>query len=400
MQNFKAEAQAIHDQLILWRRWCHQRPGIGFEVQETAAYIAQHLREWGLDVETGVGRTGVVGVLRGAKPGPVIGVRVDIDALPIQEENTHDFVSLYPGKMHACGHDAHTAMGLGVARLLSRHQQELAGTVVIIFQPAEEGLGGARTMIADGVLSRHKIQAMVGGHIGLLSQEITAGQVGISYGPIMAAAYNFDAEILGKGGHGAYPHETIDPVVVAAEVISAWQRIITRELSPLTPAVISVGKLQAGQSATVIPEAAELSGTIRFFDDKIGDLLFQRVEEVLAGICKTWKAEHKFKLQPGYPPLINDKEFTRFFADVAVGVVGEKNVKVLEQPSAGGEDMAFFLREVPGTYYFLGAANPDKGIVHPHHHPQFDIDEDVLPLGVALLAQTAWEYTQNNQKKF
>jgi len=396
MPNLKEAAQGIQDQLVLWRRWIHQHPGIGFEVQETADYIAEKLNNWNVEVETGVGQTGVVGVIRGSKPGPTIAVRVDIDALPMQEENTHGYVSKYPGKMHACGHDGHAAIGLGVAKLLSQHREDLAGTAVVIFQPAEEGEGGAPAMIKDGVLQRHNVQAMVGGHIGLLSPDLSLGQVGVCYGPMMAATYEFEAEVIGKGGHGAQPHETIDPVVISAEVISAWQRIVSRELSPLNPGVLTVGKIQGGWAHNIIPEKVSISGTIRFFQTQAGETLLKRAEEIIAGICRTWKAQHSFKILNGYPPVVNDKDFTSFFADVARGVVGEENVKVLEYPTMGGEDMAFFLQEVPGTFYFLGAGNPSKGIVHPHHHPRFDIDEDVLWQGVALLTQTVWDYTRKN----
>jgi amidohydrolase len=394
MPEFKALSQALQGQLVQWRRWFHQHPGIGFDVQETADYILKKLADWGIEAEAGVGGTGVVAVIRGGKPGPTIAVRVDIDALPIQEENTHDFISLYPGKMHACGHDAHAAIGLGVARLLAEQREDLSGAAVIIFQPAEERGGGAAVMIRDGVLDRYGVQAIVGGHIGLLSPALSRGQVGISYGPLMAAACQFEAEIMGKGGHGAYPHETIDPVVVSAEVISAWQRLVSRELSPLHPGVLSVGSIHGGDAHNIIPEKVVMKGTFRYFQPQAGEIFLHRVEEVLAGICKAWKTRYTYKIGTAYPPLINDQDFTAFFAQVARGLVGEENVKVIE-PVMGGEDMAFFLEQVPGTYYFLGAGNPEKGIVHPHHHPRFDIDEDVLWLGVALLSQTVWEYTRN-----
>lgn len=392
--DFRLAAKELQTQLVQWRRWCHRHPGIGFDVQETAEYIADQLREWSLEVETGVGKSGVVGIIRGGKPGPARAIRVDIDALPIQEENTHDFVSKYPGKMHACGHDGHIAMGLGAARLLSLHSQELAGTVAIIFQPAEEGQGGAPAMIKDGVLSRHNIEAIVAGHLGLLSPELGTGQVGICYGPMMAAAYGFEATIIGKGGHGAAPHETVDPVVISAEVIGAWQRVVSREISPLNPAVLTVGKIQGGWAHNIIPEKVNLSGTIRFFHETAGKILMDRLEGVLAGICKTWNAGYEFDLKDGYPPVVNDHDFTDFFADIARRLAGEDNVKVLEYPTMGGEDMSFFLREVPGTFFFLGAGNPEKGIVHPHHHPCFDFDEDVLWLGTALLTETVCKYSK------
>lgn len=396
--DFREAARELQGQLVQWRRWCHRHPGIGFEVQETADYIAEKLKEWGLEVEAGVGRTGVVGIIRGGRPGPSRAVRVDIDALPIQEENEHDYVSEYPGKMHACGHDGHIAMGLGTARLLSQNRQELDGTVIIIFQPAEEGEGGAPAMIADGVLRRHNVQAIVAGHVGLLSPELGAGQVGICYGPMMAASYAFEAEVIGKGGHGAAPHETVDPVVISAEIISAWQRIVSREVSPLNPAVLTVGKIQGGWAHNIIPEKVALSGTVRFFHEPAGKVLLTRLEEVMAGICSTWKAKHSFRFLDGYPPVVNNQEFTAFFAEIARGLAGEENVKVLEFPTMGGEDMSFFLKEVPGTFFFLGAGNPEKGIVHPHHHPCFDFDEDVLWLGTALLTESAWRFTEKYVK--
>lgn len=366
MTDWKSAAQAIQPELVQWRRWFHQHPGVGFAVEEAAEYIAAKLRSWDIETETGVGRTGVVGIVRGARPGPVIAVRADIDALPLQEENEHDFVSRYPGKMHACGHDGHAAIALGVAKLLAQRRRELKGTAVIIFQPAEEGQGGAAAMIADGVLRRHNVQAIVGGHVGLLAPELALGQVGICYGPMMAATCEFEAEVIGRGGHGAQPHQTVDPVVISAEVITAWQRLVSRELSPLLPGVLTVGKIEGGRTHNIIPEKVSMRGTIRYFHPEAEKVLVRRAEEVLAGICQAWNARHTFRLGTAYPPLVNDGDFTAFFAGVAAKLVGAENVKVLEYPTMGGEDMAFFLREVPGTFYFLGAGNPEKGIVHPH----------------------------------
>lgn len=392
-EKLKEAARKLQPQLVEWRRWCHQHPGIGFDVEETAQFVADKLGQWGVEVETGVGSTGVVGIITGGKPGPTIALRADMDALPVQEENEHSFASKYPGKMHACGHDGHVAMALGAAKLLSERKDELAGKVVIIFQPAEEGLGGAPAMIADGVLERHKPDAIVAGHLGLISKELDTGQVGVCYGPMMAAAYSFHAEIRGKGGHGAMPHQSVDPVVIAAEVISAWQRILSREISPLEPAVLTVGKIQGGSSHNIIPEKVELQGTIRYIKPETGDILKRRMEEVLAGICSAWRGSHSFSFNDGYPPVVNDKEFTAFFAGLAEDLAGKENVIELDEPTMGGEDMSFFLQQVPGTFFFLGAGNEQKGITYPHHHPRFDFDEDVLWLGAALLAVTAWQYT-------
>lgn len=383
--------------MIKWRRWCHQHPGIGFDVGETADFIAARLSEWGLEVERGIGKSGVVGILRGAKPGPTIGIRADMDALPIQEENAHSFISKYPGKMHACGHDGHIAMGLGAAMLLARKRQELSGTVVLIFQPGEEGWQGAKAMIDDGVLMRYQIEALVACHLGTLSPELALGQVGITYGPIMAAVNVFEAWIMGRGGHGALPHNTIDPVVISAEIITAWQRILTREISPLYPAVLTVGQIQGGHTHNIIPSEVYLQGTIRFFHQPVGDTLRTRLEEVMSGICSAWKARYRLRFDHGYPPVVNDPQFTSSFSRIATSLVGEENVKVLEYPIMVSEDVSYFLQEIPGTFFLLGAGNP--AVDYPHHHGRFDLDESVLWLGTALLSETAWQYTAESFSK-
>lgn len=396
IDDWKQEARGIQEQLITWRRWCHQHPGIGFDVEETADYIAARLQEWGVEVERGIGKSGLVGIVRGAKPGPTIGIRADMDALPIQEENAHAFVSKSPGKMHACGHDGHIAMGLGAAMLLARKRQELSGTVVLIFQPGEEGWRGAKAMIDDGVLARHEVDALVACHLGTLSPELALGQVGLTYGPIMAAVNVFEARIIGQGGHGAMPHNTIDPVVISAEVITAWQRILTREISPLYPAVLTVGQIHGGQTHNIIPSEVYIQGTIRYFHQEAGDILKTRIEEVMAGICSAWKAKYRLNFDQGYPPVVNDRQFTRFFSEIATALAGEENVKVLEYPLMVSEDVSFFLQEVPGTFFLLGAGNP--GADYPHHHGRFDLDESILWLGTALLAATAWQYTAKKHK--
>lgn len=394
MGTCEKKAKELQPQLVQWRRWCHQRPGVGFQVEETSDFVASLLEEWGLEVEKNVGQTGVVGIISGAAPGPTIAIRVDMDALPIQEENTYEFASMYPGKMHACGHDGHIAMGLGAAKLLAEDRHNLAGTVVVIFQPAEEGAGGAQAIIADGVLRRHRVQALVAGHLGVLSPELALGQVGLTYGPLMAAVNTFQARITGRGGHGALPQDTVDPIVISAEVISAWQRLISREISPLLPAVLTVGQIQGGQTHNIIPDQVSLQGTVRYFHQPVGDLLLGRMQEVMAGICQAWKAKAWLQFDQGFPPLVNDPEFTKFFHGIASRLAGADKVKVLERPLMVSEDAAFFLQEIPGTYFLLGAGDTAKA--YPHHHPRFDLDESVLWLGTALLAETARQYTAGN----
>jgi amidohydrolase len=396
VQEILTAAQKLKSNLSQWRRWCHQHPGIGYDVEETAEYIVEILSSLGIKTETQVGRSGVVGIIEGKEPGPVIALRADMDALPIQEENNHEYKSLYPGKMHACGHDAHVAMLLGAAHILK--EGNFAGTVILMFQPAEEGLGGAKAMINDGVMSRHQVQAIFGGHIGLISNELSTGQVGVSYRPMMAATYSFEARITGKGGHGAMPHQAVDPIVIAAEVITAWQRLISREISPVHPAVLTIASIHGGSAHNIIPEHVDMKGTIRYLNPEAGDTLLTRMEQVLTGICEVWRAKGTITIGDGYPPVVNDRDFTAFFAQVAEEIVGRENVIDLEYPTMGGEDMAFFLQEAPGTFFFLGGGNPEKGITYPHHHPKFEIDEEVLPIGTALLAAGALKYLQKNKK--
>ncbi len=372
--------------LVAWRRTLHKRPELGFEEHETAAFVAAHLRELHVEVTTGVAKTGVVGVIRGATSSrPPVLLRADMDALPIDEAPGRTYRSEIAGKMHACGHDGHTAMLLGAATVLSGLRERLDRDVVVCFQPGEEGFGGAEAMIREGVLSRHGIAEVYGLHLWSL---FPAGTVQIRPGPAMAAQDEFDAAIVGQGGHGAMPHDARDPVVAAAQAIVALQSVVARSVDPIQPAVVTVGSLHAGTAPNVIPEAATMHGTLRSFDDGVRELLRLRVREVLEGTAAAAGCRLEYTLRPGYPAVVNDKDAVERVRRHAAEVVGGANV-LEPAPMAAAEDFAYFLRLAPGAFAFIGAGNVARGIAAPHHSPHFDIDEAALPIGTELLVRIA-----------
>ena len=384
--DLKSRVQKLGESLVGWRRTLHRRPELGFEEHETAAFVAARLRELGADVKTGVGRTGVVGVLRApaAKRPPVL-LRADMDALPIEEAPGRPYGSEIAGRMHACGHDGHMAMLLGAATVLADVRKRLDRDVVLCFQPGEEGFGGAEAMIEDGVLTEHGVGEVYGLHLWSL---FPVGTVQLRVGPAMAAQDEFVASIVGKGGHGAMPHEAKDPVVAAALAIVALQSVVARSIDPIQPAVVSVGSFNAGTAANVIPEAATLRGTLRSFDDGVRETLRRRVREVLEGTASAAGCRVEFTLIPGYPAVVNDAAAVARVRAHAAIVVGEVNV-VDPAPMAAAEDFAYFLRKAPGAFAFIGAGNTARNIVAPHHSPHFDIDEAALPVGAELLARIA-----------
>ncbi|AZR73259.1 peptidase M20 [Anoxybacter fermentans] len=388
-ERIRQEINKIFDELIQIRRYFHRFPELGFQEVKTSEKIAQLLEKWGLEVQKGIAKTGVVGLLKGSRPGKTLGIRSDIDALPIVEQTGLEFASEHSGIMHACGHDGHIAIALGTARVLSALKDQIAGNVKFIFQPAEEGPGGAEKMIEEGILENPSVDAIIGLHIW---PEIPSGSIGISKGPIMAAADRFDIKIIGVGGHGAVPHKAVDPVVIGSEVVVALQNLISREIDPLDSAVISIGTFQAGSAFNIIPKEAELSGTVRTFNPKLRELLPQRIEEIVAGITKALRAEYEYKYHYYYPVTINDPEFTEFFRKVAVDLIGADRVREIPRPSMGGEDFSFYLQKVPGTFFFLGTRNEKKGLNKSVHHPEYTIDEDILPIGVELFCGTALTY--------
>lgn len=380
----RAEIRALQTQLVTWRRHLHQRPELGFREVMTADFVVQKLREWGIEHQAGIAQTGIVAVIPGQQPGPVLAIRADMDALPIQEENEVPYRSQHEGRMHACGHDGHVAIALGTAYYLHQHRQDFAGTVKMIFQPAEEGPGGAKPMIEAGVLQRPDVDAIIGLH---LWNNLPLGAVGVRTGALMAAVELFDLVIQGRGGHGAMPHQTVDAIVVGAQVVNALQTIVGRNLDPLKAGVVTVGQFNAGDANNVIADTARMSGTVRYFDPALEGFFGRRMEEVIAGVCQSQGASYQLDYWQLYPPVINDAAIADLVRSVAELVVETPAGVMPECQTMGGEDMSFFLQEVPGCYFFLGSANPEKGLAYPHHHPRFDFDETALGMGVEIFVR-------------
>ncbi|MEZ4458084.1 MAG: amidohydrolase, partial [Gemmatimonadales bacterium] len=324
------------------------------------------------------------------RPGPVLAFRADMDALPIQEENEHDFVSTAPGVMHACGHDGHTAVLLGVARILTERRDELAGELRFIFQHAEEVLpGGAQAMVDAGVMDG--VDLVVGQHVWATLEH---GQIGVKEGPMMASPDTFFITIRGKGGHAAKPEQTIDPIPVAAQVVMALQTIVSRTVDPIEPAVVSVTQFHAGTTHNVIPEEAKLVGTVRTFDKALRARIPEDMERIIKGITEAHRADYEFAWQEGYRPVINDAAVTGRVAAVARRLFGDERV-VTMPPNMGGEDFSAFLEKAPGTFFYTGAGNAERGLKGPHHHPKFDIDESSLDLSLRLFVAVALDVLSN-----
>ncbi len=373
-----ARAREVASELIEWRRDFHAHPEKGFEEHRTCALVAKRLESFGFEVHRGLARTGVVGTLRGTSDGPAIGLRADMDALPMQEEGDVAYRSTNPGVFHGCGHDGHTTILLGAARLLAA-RRNFAGTVHLIFQPAEESLAGGRVMVEEGLFERFPCQEVYGLHNW---PELPAGKIAVRSGPIMAASDFLDIEIEGVGGHAAMPHRGIDPVHVAAHVITALQGLVSRSTSPLDSAVISITRVEAGSAYNVIPRTATLRGTCRTLRPGTRDAMEAGIRNVATHVAAAFGATARVDYRRNYPPTINWPEPAAKAALAAAAIVGADNVVHDAEPTMGGEDFAFFLEKVPGAYLWLGAGG---GINPCHvHNPRFDFNDAILPLGVAL----------------
>ena len=389
IQNIQAEQirsaiARLQPELVQWRRQFHRYPELGFKEVLTADFVAEKLSQWGIEHQTKVAKTGIVATIESHYPGKVLGIRADMDALPIQEENEVDYCSQHDGVMHACGHDGHTAIALGIAHYLAHNRDKWSGTVKLIFQPAEEGPGGAKPMIEAGVLSNPELDAIIGLH---LWNNLPLGTVGVREGALMGAVECFKCNIFGRGGHGAMPDQTVDSVLVGAQVVNALQAIVSRNVSPLESAVVTVGEFHAGSALNVIADTAQMSGTVRYFNPQLETFIGKRIEEILAGVCQAHGAKYDLDYWQLYPPVINNARIAQLVKSVAVDVVETPVGVVPECQTMGGEDMSFFLQKVPGCYFFLGSANPDKGLNYPHHHPRFNFDETALSLGVEIFAR-------------
>lgn len=383
------------EQLIADRRDFHRHPELGYDEHVTARAVAARLAGYGYEVTTGIGRTGVVGLLGagGDEAGRTLLYRADMDGLPIQEENDVEYRSTNSGVMHACGHDAHVAIGLAVAKQMADMRASLGGNLKLAFQPAEEGGNGAVAMIEDGVLEAPRVSAAVGLHVW---NYLPVGAVGVYTGALMAAVDEFDLTVIGRGGHGAMPHQTVDPVVTAAQVITALQTVVSRNVAPLDSAVVTIGKLVAGSAFNVIADTASLRGTVRSFDKDTYRAIPEMVERVVRGVCEAMGATYKLEYKRQTLPLVNNAEMCELVAGCAAEVVGVENV-ITDQTvrTMGGEDRSYCLERVPGCFFFLGTRNERRGFVHPHHSPRFDLDEAALAIGVEVMTRVARRYLRS-----
>jgi amidohydrolase len=368
--------------IIQTRRDLHRMPETAYTEKKTSAYVADYLRTEGLEVRTGVAQHGVVGLMKANRPGPTLMVRADMDALPIQEETGLPFASAHKGIMHACGHDAHMAMALGAAAVINQFKDNLQGNIKFLFQPAEEGPGGAKPMIEAGVMENPKVDYSVGCHVW---PEIPEGTIGVKPGSFMAAMDRFDIRIMGKGGHGAMPHQCVDALEVGTQVVNALQRIVSRQIDPLEPAVVTVGTFHAGTAFNIIPDEAILSGTSRTFNPDIWNSWEERIAKIVGGVCESMGAGYELKYSQGYPATINDESIAEVVRRSAEKVVGRDQV-VEPKRTLGGEDFAFYLQRSKGCYFALGVGRPGGA---PVHNSRFDFREDLMLLGVETYCHTA-----------
>jgi amidohydrolase len=382
------EAQNLFEYTQGLRRDLHRFPELGFQERRTAGIVARELSNLGLEIRTGVAETGVVALIEGKQPGPVVLLRFDMDALPIQEQTGAEYASQHPGVMHACGHDGHTAIGLTVARLLHASRSEWNGAVKLVFQPAEEGLGGAKRMVAEGLLENPVPDVALGLH---LWNERPLGWLGITPGPMMSAAETFKVRLTGKGGHGAAPHLAVDPVLAAAQVVTGLQSIVSRNVALLQTAVVSVTTIHAGEVFNVIPSHVELQGTIRTFEPAVRERVLRRFEQIVRGVAAAFECEANIELTPVSPAVVNDAAVTQRVHEIAKNLLPDNQISSDER-TMGSEDMSFILQQVPGCFIFIGSANAARGLDAAHHHPRFDFDEQALPGAVALLEACTRSY--------
>jgi amidohydrolase len=382
---------AFQNELQQIRRDIHAHPELCYEEERTADVVAARLTEWGIPIVRGLGVTGVVGIIKNGTSPRAIGLRADMDALPMQELNTFDHTSRHAGKMHACGHDGHTAMLLGAAHYLSRHRN-FDGTVYLIFQPAEEGGGGARRMIADGLFEKYPMDAVYGMHNW---PGIPVGQFGVVAGPMMASSNEFRVVVKGKGAHAAQPHRGIDPVMVAVQIAQAWQTIVSREKNPLDTAVLSITQIHAGSATNVIPDEAVMVGTVRTFTTKVLDLIEKRMHEIANGVAAAFNASIEFDFQRNYPPLVNHAAETAFAVRAMQAVVGAANVDTNVEPTMGAEDFAYMLQAKAGCYVFIGNGEGDHRVAGHGlgpcqlHNASYDFNDQLLPIGASYWVKLA-----------
>lgn len=383
--------QQLEPQMVNWRRHFHQYPELSFQEEKTPARIAEILEELGVDeIRTGVGSRGVVGILRGSQPGRTVALRADFDALPIQDQKEVSYKSQVPGVMHACGHDAHTATLLGLAAFFAKHRDQVKGTIVFIFQHAEEeNPGGAIAMVEDGALDG--VDAIFGAHLWSMAP---VGKVWISPGPIMANVDDFTIVVKGKGGHGAIPQETVDSIVIGSQIVMNLQTIASRNVSPLDNIVVTIGTFHAGDNFNVIADTCRMTGTVRSFMPEVRDLAEKRLREIVQGTAAMMGGSATIEYDRGYPAVINHGQEAEIVRQAAIATLGEDHVDPMI-PTMGGEDFSYYLQKVPGAFVFVGAGNPDKGADFPHHHPRFDIDEQSMLINAEVLGRSAIQFLES-----
>lgn len=392
MELFYKKIDELYSEMVEIRRYLHQHPELSFEEVQTPKYIAEYHKNLGHEVRTEVGERGVVAILRGGKPGPTVALRADFDALPIQEENDVPYKSKFAGKMHACGHDGHTATLLVLAKVLCSLKEELHGNIVFIHQHAEElAPGGAIAMIKDGCLNG--VDVIFGTHLWATEP---LGDITYRQGPFMAAADRIEIKINGKGGHGALPHLTKDSIVIGSQLIMNLQQIVSRRVDPLEPAVLSIGSFVAKNANNVIADTAVISGTVRTLTEKTRILIEEEIERIIKGVCIGADAAYSYSYKRGYPAVVNHSQETQLLADIAVTVPGVKNVRETA-PIMGGEDFAYYLQHVKGTFFFTGAMNPEWDIAFPHHSPKFDIDERAMLIAAKTLGKATLTYMKGHK---
>lgn len=385
----KSRIAEIEDDLVAWRRDFHRHPEVAFHEERTSRVIKEYLEGLGLPVKTMAG-TGLRADLRGGGDGPTVALRADIDALPIQEQGDKDYISLNPGAAHCCGHDGHMAVVLGVAKVLEGMKDSLHGNVVFLFQPAEElPPGGAIGMVEEGALEG--VDAIFGLHFW---QPLPTGKVGAVKGPMMAAADNFRISVKGRPGHGSMPHQTVDPILTASQLVVNLQSIISRNLDPLKPGVVSFGTIQGGTVYNIIPEEVKLTGTVRSFEAEVQALARDRLQEITQKTCEAFGAQGEMEYEPGYPPVVNPPEMVDFALGVVARTLGDDRIVEID-PVMGGEDFAYFLQKIPGAFLFFGMGD---GQSFPHHHPGFDMDEKALPQAALLLTALALEFLEKKKQ--
>jgi len=391
MIDFLKHARELSSYTLSLRRDFHMHPELGFNEIRTGSIVAKELESLGIEVTKGIGKTGIIGLLEGGRPGPTLLLRFDMDALPIIEDTGAKYASTTRGVMHACGHDGHTAIGLTVAKMLHRHRNQLAGTIKFCFQPSEEGyngeeIGGAEMMLRDGVIESPKVDKTLSLH---LWNEKPLGWVNVAKGPVMAGAEQFLVKLIGRGGHGAVPQATIDPILAAAQVVSAAQSIVSRNVGPLETAVLSFTMFHSGTAFNIIPQEAVLEGTIRSFDPRVRQKVLERFDQVVRGVASAMGCRVEIIMKRLSPALINAEDVTDSVQETAQRILPDADHDHTPYLTMGAEDMAFIQELVPGCYFFIGSANRERGLDYGHHHPKFDFDEEALVRGAALMASAA-----------